>query len=164
MSVWDGLWPDFVPVTTDVLYRRSRVVVTGTVTDVVAGRTDGQSVDDPFAVQNLGLAVRVDTVAKGDAVAAGEIVWIELPLGSTTVAEAQKKMPLGMPVAAFLDDARGSRPDYPLLDDGAGYPAGAHLWSPVGPQAFVLGYADTGTVTPLARSTAPSSTVDDALE
>lgn len=147
---------DYSPKTPGELKKMSTLVVVGTVVEVVAGRLEGNSLDDPFAARNSAVLLDLTSVTKGQA-RTGDQVWIELPIppGQASVLSA------GTVIGAYLGPVPASTPDYPYLLEGNEVPKDAVLYSAVHAQGLKIEVGKTGkTVEPYAEKVVDDSVAE----
>lgn len=130
-------------------------IVTGTVDEVVPGRTQGKGV---FTAHHSAVKVTVDQVEKGP-LAVGDDVWLEI---RTEPDVLRNGLIPGLRVALYLGPR--SYGGEPYSDAGSQVPTGATLWGLAHPQGLIVQYGEEqGTVAPFSEEIQPEATVEDAL-
>lgn len=141
---------------------RAELVISGSVTEVVAGRSESRAGVDRPPVRNAAVGVEIERLLKGSATV-GDVVWLELPTDPSIL---RPGLPEGARLALYLSAAAGSDEVTSYSTSGSKIPAGANLWTFVHPQGLILQYgAQEGMISPAAdsHSVDPEATVEDVL-
>lgn len=156
-QMFEGLHASYDPAPSpDALAEQSDLVVSGSVVDVIPGRTydDGLSRTVTFVVQ-----VGDELTAADQPEQAYVEMWIP---GSLPPEEVQRYFPPDLPVSFFLIEAPTAE-EISVDDERAGRPEGAPLYMPVSPQGFWVGAPQGRLLMPLDHQEFPDVDISEVL-
>ena len=163
VAAFRGLTYDYDPLRSpDELAKLSKIVVSGIVAQVQAGRTTKfPGNDEAKGSTSIVLVLANAKVITGELDAGGDgIVYIELPNpGRPDSAYYNKAFPTGASVAAYLVPAPDGLPtegiDVAIEDPNAGRPQGQPLYLPANPQGLAIQFGAEDIVWPLIGAQEP---------
>ena len=163
VAVFRGLSYDYDPARSpDELAKLSKIVVSGTVAKVQAGRTEKfPGNDEAKGATSIVLVLADAKATAGELDAGGDgTVYIELPdPGHPDSDYYSKAFPAGAFVVAYLLPAPGELPlegsDVAIEDPDAGRPQGQPLYLPANPQGLAIQFGAEDIVWPLIGAQEP---------
>jgi hypothetical protein len=152
----------------DELAQHSRLIVSGTISAVRAGRTmvypaSSAEINGPTSII---LVITDVTAVRGQLQERNDgNVYLELPgTQHPDPASYSRALPAGAGVVAYLvpasDGAPDARTDVSIANPAAGRPAGQALYLPAGPQGLAIEAAEGNVAWPLIGAQAPGCIAD----